>query len=575
MTYSTYKIQYESRDEDSWSIIDPTTLDYVDRKLFGDFDPAREKLFNQDIINIYQDGKIELIASILRNQIAISGVLVLEKNKTYGKCSKGKRFLYKCVPDDKRIPVFLIAYSLDISGFSKHYVNKYVVFKYKEWPDKHPIGELTLVIGDVNKLENFYEYQLYCKSLNASIQDFTNDAKTRMREMTESAYIDAIQANYNVENRRSWCGIYSIDPCGSRDFDDAFGLREIGDGVHVTLSIYISNVSLWMDALRLWSSFSSRISTIYLPDRKRPMLPTVLSDILCSLLEKQVRFAFVMDVTVNEITGEITQISFKNASIVVERNFRYDEPELENNKIYNRVLSLSKKMSPESKIEDSHDLVAYLMILMNYQCARKFMEYKNGIFRSFKFKNDVVLPENLPREVLLSLKLWYSNGSNYIGYDDEKVHDMMRFNEYVHITSPIRRLVDLLNIMIIQHNLGLVIMNDTMKSFYNRWTDAENMAYINKSMRSIRKIQNECALLSMCVTQPEVMEREYDGYIFDVMERNDGLYLYVVYIPALKMSSKFIYYNKLELYEKHIFKMYLFDDKDSLKKKIRMELIQK
>ena len=37
-------------------------------------------------------------------------------------------------------------------------------------------------------------------------------------------------------------------------------------------------MSLKDDHLNIWESFSRRVSTIYLPDRKRPMLPTILSD---------------------------------------------------------------------------------------------------------------------------------------------------------------------------------------------------------------------------------------------------------------------------------------------------------
>ena len=49
-------------------------------------------------------------------------------------------------------------------------------------------------------------------------------------------------------------------------------------------------------------------------------------------------------------------------------------------------------------------------------------------------------------------------------------------------------------------------------------------------MQSIRKIQNECNLLTKCVLEPEVLEREYSVYIFDVMSRNVGLYQYIVLI---------------------------------------------
>jgi exoribonuclease R len=562
-----FKIQYD--DNETWYLVDSGTLVIVPSEsvLPAGFDPYSEKMFNQDIIDIGENGEVVRIASLLRNQKSISGVLVLEGNKSYGYGKTGKRMLYKCIPDDRRLPPFLVPYSLDISGFSKKFVNKYVVFKFKEWDGEKPVGELVVTIGDVNVLENFYEYQLYCKNLNASIQDFVAETKKRLTCGIESRII----ADYGVEDRMAWTGIYTIDPIGSKDFDDAFGLSASAVDGCVKLSVYISNVALWMDALKLWTSFSQRISTIYLPDRKRPMLPSVLSDILCSLLENKVRFAFTMDIDVNEATGEIVgDVMFKNTSIVVERNFRYDEADLETCGVYQRALRLVRKMSPES-VSDSHEFIAYIMILMNYKSAVRFAERKNGIYRSFKFKSGLEFPETLPKDVSMSLRLWHSNGSSYIKYDGEKVHHMLKFNEYVHITSPIRRLVDLLNIIQLMDNERLVAMSGDMQRFYEHWTGDESLAYINQSMRSIRKVQNDCALLAMCMTKPEVMEKIYAGFVFEAMERNDGLWLYIVYVPELKLSSKFIYYNKMDLYSEHKFKIYLFEDKDALKKKIRME----
>jgi exoribonuclease II len=75
------------------------------------------------------------------------------------------------------------------------------------------------------------------------------------------------------------------------------------------LSIYISNVTIWMDILNLWNSFSQRISTIYLPDKKRPMLPTILSECLCSLQENLTRIAFVMDIFIQNIDKRMRNIS--------------------------------------------------------------------------------------------------------------------------------------------------------------------------------------------------------------------------------------------------------------------------
>ena len=116
-------------------------------------------------------------------------------------------------------------------------------------------------------------------------------------------FIKNIQENgrYQLEDRRG-LKIITIDPPNSSDFDDGFGIVEYNEtGIQIgwRISIYIANVFLWLEALDLWKTFSHRVSTIYLPDRKRPMLPTVLSDTLCSLQENQDRFALAMDVYVD------------------------------------------------------------------------------------------------------------------------------------------------------------------------------------------------------------------------------------------------------------------------------------
>ena len=97
-----------------------------------------------------------------------------------------------------------------------------------------------------------------------------------------------------------------------------------------------------MDTLDLWESFSNRIATIYLPDRKRPMLPTILSDALCSLQEDRSRFAFTLDITIDATTYEITESKFLNTAIKVRKNLRYDTVEQETDVTYLKALGLIK-----------------------------------------------------------------------------------------------------------------------------------------------------------------------------------------------------------------------------------------
>ena len=54
----------------------------------------------------------------------------------------------------------------------------------------------------------------------------------------------------------------------------------------------------------------------------------------------------------------------------------------------------------------------------------------------------------------------WSSGGTYVKYKNIEGHEILDLDAYVHITSPIRRLVDLLNILEFQHELNLIHFND-------------------------------------------------------------------------------------------------------------------
>ena len=134
-----------------------------------------------------------------------------------------------------------------------------------------------------------------------------------------------------------------------------------------------------------------------------------------------------------------------------------------------------------------------------------------------------------------------------------------------------RRLVDLLNIIKFQQNSGIIQLSENAANFYNNWL--KEIDYINATMRSIRKVQNDCSLLHYCATTPEVMEKEYSGYAFDKIVRNDGLFQYIVYLPELRLASRVTLRDDIENYSEKNFKLYLFHDEDNYKKKIRLQLL--
>jgi exoribonuclease R len=549
-----YKIKIEDRNYRSYNLYDGEILSTEKIE-----NPATHKLFNDDVFEINQD--IQIIQSPLRSMRNIPGILVLDTSKTYGKYKN--KFYYKIIPDDLRIPEFLVPYKLRIT-FEKKQFNKYVLFKFNHWKYKHPVAQIEQILGNVNILENYYEYKLYCKKLNASNKVFT---KNTLRKLKEDGNIKKkICLKYDPEDRRNW-RVYTIDPKNSKDFDDAFSIKK--EKEKTFLSIYISNVSFWLESMELWDSFSQRISTIYLPNTKIPMLPTILSDNICSLQEEEERFAFTLDILfINDV---MIKYEFKNTYIKVVKNYRYETPALLANKDYQNLYSFIKTINKKNKyveeINTSHDVIQYMMIYMNYISSKKMADFEIGIFRSAELK-EFKCPK-VSKKIGKFLKNWNSYGGKYTKYENQKSHEILELDSYVHITSPIRRLVDLLNMIVLQNSLGLMDYSEKSKSFYTNWLS--KIDYINETMKAIRKVQNNCELLRICVEENSDMKKIYDGFIFEKI-KIDKSFQYTIYLPRIKMVHRIKSIRDIENLTNQTFKLFIFTNETDLKKKVRVEL---
>lgn len=515
-----FKIIINNSSYTEWSI-EPSNSNII---------PLNNKLFNEDIV----DENINIIKSPVRNNNLL-GVLILNNNQSFGKINN--KLLYKVIPRNKKLPHFLVPYEIKKSdmGFSKNIQNKYIIFKYINWDNKHPLGQIIETIGPINDLPSFYKYELHHKNLNISLSKFNKEVIK-----IKSINFNNIITKYSLENRELW-KVFSIDPDNSLDFDDAFSLKSIDD--NYLISIYISNVPIIIDYLNLWESFSERISTIYLPDSKLPLLPLLLSDNICSLKEKETRIAFCMDVLVDN-EGNIINIDFKNVAVKLKYNFRYESPDLLNYVNYNNLYKIVKKMYP--LVNDSHDLVAQLMILMNNKCGLYLRDNNTGIFR-------VTIENNELRQTLLLNNYSGIYTNNYI----QTNHDVLNLQVYAHITSPIRRIIDIMNMI----QFIKPVLSEKAIEFYDLWN--AKIDYINNTNKLIKRLQSICNLLYLFSNNNEILDKIYDGYYID----DDG----TVYIPELKLITKIK--EKLEIYNKYKFKFYLFKNEDGFYNKIKVTLV--
>jgi exoribonuclease R len=142
---------------------------------------------------------------------------------------------------------------------------------------------------------------------------------------------------------------------------------------------------------------------------------------------------------------------------------------------------------------------------------------------------------------------------------------MLEKDSYIHITSPIRRLVDILNMISMQKLFGLTTFSDKINDFFNKWFQDEQIIHINEISKKIKSVQNKCNLLHL-ITTSYVPETILEGYVIDET---------TFYIPEYKLQCKIRKSDTIEykLYSKYKCKLYLFEESDSLNRKIRVDII--
>ena len=574
-----YQLYVDLRNYSSWRVHRVDTNKPVEEEWTTKIRPFENKMFSKDIFDMLENQDQPILKhSPTQNAREIAGILQIDGNKTYGRTENKKKLLYKFIPDDKHMPPFLVPYEVSM-GFSKVHKNKYATIKFDFWKDKHPRGILLETIGDVGNLDAFYEYQLHCKSLHESISDITNKTRDHLSRKSSEEFIHQMMNNsqFKIEDRRNTHRIISIDPEGSVDFDDAFSIQILENG-EKEVSVYIANVYFWLETMGLWKSFSKRVSTIYLPDRKRPMLPTILSDTLCSLQKDHDRFSFVMDIRI-DTNGRLIydSVSFATTIIRVCKNYVYEDPKmLETDTTYRPLAEVS--IALDTSIKDSHDVVAYWMIAINRICGDYMAENKFGVFRSAMYINKnkaSELDDSLSADARKVISMWNNVSGQYMLFNEltDHGHEVMNLKSYVHISSPIRRLVDLLNQMLIFKSMNLIhYMSPDATHFLENWL--EQLEYVNTSMRSIRKVQTDCELVHRCFTNPEIMQNTHTGVVFDKVAKGDGeAYSYMVYLEDIKLLSRITTRHDIENYSYHPFKLYLFEDEDKIQRKIRLHML--
>ncbi|MGD8410476.1 MAG: ribonuclease catalytic domain-containing protein [Desulfobacterales bacterium] len=310
--------------------------------------------------------------------------------------------------------------------------------------------------------------------------DFNENVLNRAAQIVSSNPIGSAAAE---RRDLSHLPLLTIDGQGTLDFDDAISIAERGGtwqlGVHIAdVGHFISKGDV-VDQEAL-----GRGSSIYMPDQKISMLPSVLAEGLCSLKAGELRPAISVMIDLNpqaevvryEILQSLIkvrhQLSYYDVNTYADENRqirilndiaqKFRQKRLDNGAVQITVPEISIWVSENQEVtvnkvnreSPGRMLVSELMIMANWLMA-KYLQARQipAIFRSQReprerlYKNGVgTLFQNWMQRRLLSRFLLNAKPDSHSG---------LGLDAYITATSPIRKYSDLVNQRQIRAALGL------------------------------------------------------------------------------------------------------------------------
>lgn len=433
---------------------------------------------------------------------------ILDTRFMYGK--ENKKMLYLCHPDNKALPDFYVAYQIP-PQFEKKKLCYYVTFQFKHWNLQQPVGTLTQNFGSIDVLEHSYDYLLYCKSLQGSLQLMQKEALKR---------IPTLKLDLPLRNDR----VFTIDGPDSVDLDDGFSMDA------EKKSIYISLVPYVLERLELTDCLLTRVANVYFPEKRISMLHPIVAS-LCSLHQGSERACLVLDLYHDG------RKAFQVAKVRIAENFHYEEERLLRDPDYQ---ALCKSLGDTI---DSHEVVSLMMRDINQYSGSVL---KKGIHLHIQ-KHDEILDKRFPD--------YFMNYSEYT-----------YTGNYAQVSSPIRRLVDIMNMTQLCVEQKLYPFHpEVCLRFYDKLDD------LNSCMRSIKKIQSKTKWFHHLSTH---INQSYTAIVYskEMSKKARDVWCYRLYLPSVGNMCNIHTSNDYEVLAEITIRPFLFMDEYNLKKKVRFQI---
>lgn len=450
----------------------------------GDIVPVRDTrhAWHLDRVVVSHDGEVKDVLETQRSSSLVVGYIRLDDKQRYGLNKKGMP-IYMFHPLSPHYPAMLVA-----SSAARTYPRTscvYIVVRYLEWEphQKYPKGQCEEILGEcgdpvADSLARVHYHQVW-----------NGIRKHTMINQEQLAWDDPTCLDLS-----DYC-IFSIDPPGCLDIDDAVHVKQLSDtqyeiGVHIADVTRFVHQGSAMDKEACLRSF-----TTYLPHKQVPILPESIAHDICSLKPGVTRYAMSC-IMMWEIGRGVVESRVVPTKIKSSAALSYED--VDAGTIPCHLLAPIRSLESLLGVyRDSHRLVQELMIMANEEVAKIIAsQHEKALFRKHHVSCAAAFASVCPSTWVHDMLQFAGQPAEYvIGSKGEDVsHASLNKSMYTHFTSPIRRYADQ-----IVHRLlrGCVTL------------DADVVQHLNDMQKRHKRFQRDIALLSLVWKKDKVCTKGF------------------------------------------------------------------
>jgi hypothetical protein len=338
--------------------------------------------------------------------------------------------------------------------------------------------------------------------------------------------------------------VFVIDPPDSTDHDDGFSLSS--DDINYYLDIHIADPTAFIDlnhhsSIPFLNELLKRLNTCYIPHYSNYSLNFLLPKKLLQLSslsgsnKPAITFKFIINKSSNNFS-----FSFVPSLLINIHNFNYHNFPFDFDLFSSVFISIKSFLNINISFDSSNFInkfIEIIMLLTNHSISNHFISNnKFFICRSQdKFNFDSSSHPNFHNLL--------NHSANYIFTNLPNSHFNLNLSNYSHVTSPLRRFIDILN--------HFIIHNENILDFIHNL----DFISINSNYKKYKKIYSAFHLFNLLHSNNNI----FDAIILDIFNHNFcllGLFFSPSNLYFIIHSQLPINYSNLPLF--HVFRLQLF-----------------